>query len=196
MIKVWQFILCFLNCWSFCYQIWFDSTLSKARMSCEEIGLLCSRSRSQRSFKTLVNICPDDIFWTAEQFITKLGLLRHELKSREKSVLRSSRLESQWKLVYNQIATIYNFFWNTDPFATILTLMFRSGELRTEKLKSYLVRTQSLNFLPLKPGIGQYIAMHATLTVRVSYLLISALSVHLPAFFLKYLLIFACAGCG
>ncbi|WP_419597048.1 hypothetical protein, partial [Thiolapillus sp.] len=34
----------------------------------------------------------------------------------------------------------------------------RSGELRTLKLKSHLVRTQSLNVLPLKPGVGQYIA--------------------------------------
>ena len=42
----------------------------------------------------------------------------------------------------------------------------RSGELRTQKLKSHLVRTQSLNVLPLKPGIGQYIAIHATLTAR------------------------------
>ena len=41
-----------------------------------------------------------------------------------------------------------------------------SGELRTQKLKSHLVRTQSLNVLPLKPGVGQYIAIHATLTAR------------------------------
>ena len=35
-----------------------------------------------------------------------------------------------------------------------------SGELRTQKLKSHLVRTLSLNVLPLKPGVGQYIAIH------------------------------------
>ena len=46
----------------------------------------------------------------------------------------------------------------------------RSGELRTQKLKSHLVRTQSLNVLPLKPGIGQYIAKHATLTARDFFL--------------------------
>ena len=28
MIKIWEFLLYFLNCWSFCYQTWFDSTLS------------------------------------------------------------------------------------------------------------------------------------------------------------------------
>ena len=30
-----------------------------------------------------------------------------------------------------------------------------TGELRTQKLKYYLVRTQSLNVFPLKPGVGQ-----------------------------------------
>ena len=42
----------------------------------------------------------------------------------------------------------------------------RSGELRTQKLKSHLLRTQSLHVLPLKPGVGQYITIHATLTAR------------------------------
>ena len=46
----------------------------------------------------------------------------------------------------------------------------RSGELRTQKLKSHLVRTQSLNVLPFKPGVGQFIATHATLTARDFFL--------------------------
>ena len=46
----------------------------------------------------------------------------------------------------------------------------RSGELRMQKLKSHLVRTQSLNVLPLKPGVGQYITIHATLTARDFFL--------------------------
>ena len=46
----------------------------------------------------------------------------------------------------------------------------RSGELRTQKLKSHLLRTQSLNVLPLKPGVGQYIAIHATLTASDFFL--------------------------
>ena len=45
-----------------------------------------------------------------------------------------------------------------------------SGELRTQKLESHLVRTQSLNVLPLKPGVGQYIAIHATLAARDFFL--------------------------
>ena len=42
----------------------------------------------------------------------------------------------------------------------------RSGELPTQKFKSYLMTTQSLKVLPLKIGVDQYIAMHATLTAR------------------------------
>ena len=52
----------------------------------------------------------------------------------------------------------------------ILCLEPRSGELRMQKLKSHLVRTQSLNVLPFKPGVGQYIAIHATLTARDFFL--------------------------
>ena len=48
-----------------------------------------------------------------------------------------------------------------------------------------------LNVLPLKHGVGQYIAIHATRTARdFSSLLISTLPVRSPAFFSKPLLIF------
>ena len=52
----------------------------------------------------------------------------------------------------------------------VLSTIPRSGELRTQKLKSHLVRAQSFNVLPLKPGVGQYIAIHATLTARDFFL--------------------------
>ena len=48
-----------------------------------------------------------------------------------------------------------------------------------------LVVSQSLNVLPLKPGVGQYIAMHATLTARDYSLLVSNLPIDLPACFPK-----------
>ena len=76
-IKLWQFLLYPLNCWSICYQTWFDSTLSKARVFYGEIGLLCSRSRSQQIFQMSVNVCPDDIFWIAEPLTTKLDMVMH-----------------------------------------------------------------------------------------------------------------------
>ena len=52
-----------------------------------------------------------------------------------------------------------------------------------QKLKPHLVRTQSLKVLPLKPGVGQYIAVHATLTARDFFLAYFYLPVHSPAFF-------------
>ena len=57
------------------------------------------------------------------------------------------------------------------PFQSIhLLFVPRSGELRTQKLKFHLVRTQSLNVLPLKPGVSPYIAIHATFTARDFFL--------------------------
>ena len=61
------------------------------------------------------------------------------------------------------------------------------------EIKSHLVRTQSLNVLPLKPGVGQSIAMHVMLTAR-DFLLISTLPVHSPVFFPRPLPIFSCVG--
>ena len=69
----------------------------------------------------------------------------------------------------------------------------RSGELRTQKLKSHLVRTQSLNVVPLKPGVGQCVLR---LLPGISSLLIFTLPVYSSAFFQKPLPIFSCVGCG
>ena len=71
-----------------------------------------------------------------------------------------------------------------------------SGELWTQKLESHLVRTQDLNVLPLKPGVGQYIAIHATLLPGISSLFISTPQVCLPAFFSKTSPDFSCVSCG
>ena len=50
-------------------------------------------------------------------------------------------------------------------------MMPRCGELRTQKLRSHLLRrTQNSKVLPLKPGVDQYIAMHATPTARDFFL--------------------------
>ena len=70
-----------------------------------------------------------------------------------------------------------------DPLRSFPAEGSRSGELRTQKLKSHLVRTQSLNVLPIKPGVGQYIAIHATLTARDFFLAYFYPSGNLPAFF-------------
>ena len=80
-----------------------------------------------------------------------------------------------------------------------LSVMPRGGELRTQKLKSHLVRTQSLNVLALKSGVGQHIARHATLTARnffLAYFLLLTLPVHSPAFFQNLSRFFSCVSCG
>ena len=66
-----------------------------------------------------------------------------------------------------------------------------SGELWTQKFKSHLVRTQSLNILPLKPGVGQYIAIHATFTARNFFLAYFYPSVPFTCIFSKPLPIFS-----
>ena len=72
----------------------------------------------------------------------------------------------------------------------------RNGELLTQRLKSHLVRTQSLNALPLNSGVGPYIAIHTTLTARDFFLAYSTLPVHSPAFFQNLSRFFSCVGCG
>ena len=53
---------------------------------------------------------------------------------------------------------------------TLSLISPHSVELRTQNLKSHLMRTQSLNIFLLKPGVVQYIAIHATLTARDFFL--------------------------
>ena len=81
--------------------------------------------------------------------------------------------------------------------AQIILRTPRSGELRAQKLKSHLVRTQSLNVLPLKPGEGQYIAVHATLTARDFFLAYFYPSDPFTRIFFKACPdFFSCVGCG
>ena len=59
----------------------------------------------------------------------------------------------------------------------------RSEELRTQKSKYHLMRTQSLKVIPLKPAVGVFIACLLLLLPGISSFLISTLQVHSPAFF-------------
>ena len=71
-----------------------------------------------------------------------------------------------------------------------------SGELWTQKLKSHLVRTQSLNILPFKPGVGLYIAIRATLRARDFFLAYFYLSGPFTCNFSKTSPNFFCVSCG
>ena len=72
----------------------------------------------------------------------------------------------------------------------------RSEELQTQKLKSHLVRTQRLNILPLKPGVGQYRAIPAMLTARDFFLAYFYPSGPFTCTFSKTSPDFCCVGCG
>ena len=75
-------------------------------------------------------------------------------------------------------------------------LFSRNAELQTQKLKSHLKKTQSLKVFPLKPGVGQYIAMIATPTARDFFLADFYLSDPSTCVFSKPLQSFSCVSCG
>ena len=75
-------------------------------------------------------------------------------------------------------------------------MITHSGELWMQKLKSHLLRTQSLKVLPLEPGVGQYVAMHATLAARDFFLANFYPSGPFTCIFSKTSLSFSCVSCG
>ena len=131
MIKIWQFQLYLLNCWSSCYQTWFDNTLSLVRVSYGEIGLLYSRSRSQQNFKMSLNVCPDNIFLTVAPLTTKLGVVmhHHEPDCLSKRLVWCLQSKGHREGSYNQNGTFKYIFWTADIFATKLCLMAHHHKL-------------------------------------------------------------------
>ena len=105
--------------------VWQCSIISRSGVSCDKIGLLRSRLRSQRRFKMSLNVCPD-IFWTAVYFVTNLGMVmqHHEVEClAEKMYLLYSKSRSQWGLIWSKYDCFYYFLWSADSFATKLCLM-------------------------------------------------------------------------
>ena len=132
-------------------------------------------------------------FWNSHQDLRCVSTLKAFWNSHQ-----DLRCVSTLKAFWNS-QTEYNFLFPSSPFLFFFFSTFQSAtefsdhwSPTTQKLKSHLLRTQSLNILPLIPGVGQYIAKHATLTAR-DFLLISTLRVHSPAFFPKPL---PCVSCG
>ena len=61
-------------------------------------------------------------------------------------------------------------FYPPSPFLSLLLPETLSWVLWMQKLKTRLLRAQGSKVLPLKPGAGQYITMHATSTARDFFL--------------------------
>ena len=96
--------------------------------------------------------------------------MKHATCNLPPTVLPADRAEKRKKLLKTTATTYASVAAAAAAVLLLLLLLPRSGELRTQKLKSRLVRTQSLNVLPLKSGVGRYIAIHATLTARNFFL--------------------------
>ena len=71
MIRIWQFLLCFLNCWTFYNQTWYGEASLWARLSFKKIGFLFSRSRSQLRIIIIIHSLTTRVIW-APQMISQL----------------------------------------------------------------------------------------------------------------------------
>ena len=84
--------------------------------------------------------------------------------SKNQNIPRSYGKNSLWTSAIVSMSAVCHFERRLPPAEA------PQWELRTQKLKSHLTRTQSLNVLPFKPGVGLYIAIHATRTPRDFFL--------------------------
>ena len=76
------------------------------------------------------------------------------------------------------------------------TFLFVCLFLHYSCAKSHLVRTQSVDVVPLKPGVGQYIAIPAMLTARDFFLAYFYPCSLFICIFSKTSPEFSCVGCG
>ena len=114
---------------TFCYQTW-HCDASSARVSCKKIGLLFSRSRSQQGFIWSKYDSFYYIFWTADSFAAKLGLMVHHYKSCEKDciALLWSKSRSQEGIRIPVNVFLDNISSTAEPFVTKLCMvMYHHG---------------------------------------------------------------------
>ena len=82
-----------------------------------------------------------------------------------------------------------------DPYLSFLPPPPSSGELWTQ-IKVTSGENTELKVLPLKPGVGQYIAIHATLTASNFFLVYFYPSGPFICIFSKTCPDFSCVGCA
>ena len=124
--------------------------------------------------------CVTSSWWKCDRFVIRSRLLAYPIPFLQKGFFfLPAKVNVRWNsLPVSEVTTVIN--------QELFHAVPRSGELRAQKLKPYLVRTQSLNVLPLKPGVSRYIAIHATLTAGIYSLPVPALLVHSSAFFQNF----------
>ena len=79
------------------------------------------------------------------------------------------------------------------PSTSVIGLQWGAADAEIEV---HLMRTQSSNVLPLKPGVGQYVAIRATHTARDFFLAYFYPSGPFTCIFSKPSPDFSCVGCG
>ena len=72
-----RYLLC---CWTFGNQTRYGDATSWAKMSCKKIGLLSSKFRVTVRAHLIKYDCFYRIFWTADPFATRFGLMIHHYK--------------------------------------------------------------------------------------------------------------------
>ena len=93
----------------------------KSECPCEKNGLLHSMSRLQWSFTISATVRPDSIFWTAESFVTKLGMvmLHHgsHFHSKRLAIFKVKVTVNAHTIRYDCFCRIY---WFADHFEITL----------------------------------------------------------------------------
>ena len=68
----------------------------------------CIEGQSQRRFKMSVNVCPDDIFWITEHFVTNFGMVmqHYEPDCHAEKLVHRLQCQGHSKGLFNQNMTI------------------------------------------------------------------------------------------
>ena len=109
-IKIWVLFLLLYSNLPICWEpnlVW-SYIIKKPECPVNKIGLLCSRSRSQQKIRMSMNLCPDNIFSTAEHFLIEFGMRRHhyELECHAEKLLCYLHCQSHSEGSYDQNITV------------------------------------------------------------------------------------------
>ena len=114
------------------------------------MGLLCSRSRSQRMFKMSVNVCPNDIFWITEHFVTKFGMVMQHHEPERRAVIFVVVAIFKVKVTVRALmikiyGSFYYIFWTVDSLSTKLGLMIHHHKPECPVKKVGLLHSGSMS---------------------------------------------------
>ena len=94
-----------------------------------KIWITALKVKVTAKFKMLVNVCPDDIFWITEHFVTKFGMaIQHhepECQAEEEKIVAiifKVKITARAHMMKMWLSLYYS-FWTVDSLATKLGLM-------------------------------------------------------------------------